>query len=109
MLALSSANNASSTGTSLRMQANSPGIRDRLARLVTQAMGPGSSVPEPFPGDRRLVDLGITSLALLNLMLALEAEFDITIPQSEITMENLNTLSSIQSLLERIGPSPSTM
>lgn len=104
MLAITSANNASSMGNSLRMHAHSARVRDRLTRLVIQALGPGCSPPEPFPADRRLVDLGITSLALLNLVLALEAEFDISIPQSDITMENLNTLSSIQSLLERMAP-----
>jgi acyl carrier protein len=34
-------------------------------------------------------------------MLAVELEFDIAIPQSEITPENFRSLSSIQALVEK--------
>jgi acyl carrier protein len=39
---------------------------------------------------------------MVNLMLAVEGEFDLNIPQQEITPENFRSVSSIESLLERL-------
>ncbi len=38
---------------------------------------------------------------MVNLMLAVELEFDIAIPQSDITPENFQSLSSIRALVEK--------
>jgi len=76
-------------------------LNDRLIRLVGQLLGPQASIPDPFPLDQQLSDLGVTSLKLVNLMLAIEFEFDILIPQAEITPENFHSLGTITSLVER--------
>jgi acyl carrier protein len=73
----------------------------RLIRLVGQLLGPQASIPDPFPLDQQLSDLGVTSLKMVNLMLAIEFEFDILIPQAEITPENFHSLATIKSLVER--------
>jgi len=36
-----------------------------------------ASLPHPFPVEQQLSDLGISSLKMVNLMLAVEVEFDI--------------------------------
>lgn len=77
-------------------------LRERLIRLVRQVLGPEGAVPDPFPADRQLSDLGVSSLKMLNLMLAVEVEFDITIPQAEITPENFHSVASMQLLAERL-------
>jgi acyl carrier protein len=61
-------------------------------------------IPDPFPVDRKLSELGLSSLKMVNLMLSVEVEFDITIPQSEITPENFYCLSAIARLIERTRP-----
>jgi acyl carrier protein len=46
-----------------------------------------------------LVDVGLTSMDMVNLMLAVEAEFDFTIPQSEITPENFQSVETLNRLV----------
>ena len=77
------------------------GIADQLIGLVKQVLGAGSPVPDPFPLDAQLSDLGISSLKMVNLMLAVELEFDLAIAQSDITPENFHSLSSIADLVVR--------
>lgn len=77
-------------------------VCNRLITLVKQVSGAAAVFPIPFPRDTQLSDLGVTSLKMVNLMLAVEVEFDIAIPQSEITPENFQSLGSIQGLVERM-------
>ena len=77
-------------------------VCDRLVALVKQVTGPAAVYPSPFPAETQLSDLGISSLKMVNLMLAVEIEFDIAIPQSDITPENFQSLRSIQRLVERM-------
>ncbi len=78
------------------------GVRNQLVALVKQTLGSGQAVPHPFPVDRQLSDLGISSLKMVNLMLAVELEFDIAIPQSDITPENFHSVAAIQALVLRM-------
>jgi acyl carrier protein len=84
-----------------RVDVHKPGVSQQLVMLVKQVLGPGSSIPEPLPIDAQLTDLGISSLKMVNLMLAVELEFDIAIPQSDITPENFHSLASIEALVAR--------
>jgi acyl carrier protein len=76
-------------------------VRERLVKLVVQLLGADAHVPEPFPAEQQLSDLGISSLKMVNLMLAIELEFDIAIPQADITPENFHSLASMAALVER--------
>ncbi len=75
---------------------------NRLITLVKQVSGSAAVFPNPFPFDTQLSDLGVTSLKMVNLMLAVELEFDIAIPQSDITPENFQSLASIRSLVQKM-------
>jgi acyl carrier protein len=46
-----------------------------------------------------LRDAGLTSLDMVGLMLAVEAEFDIEVPQSAMTPENFDTIAAIENLV----------
>ena len=46
-----------------------------------------------------LREAGLTSLDMVNLMLAVEAEFDIEIPQSAMTPDNFDTIRAIEVLV----------
>ncbi len=76
-------------------------VSGRLVELVKHVLGAGGVVPSPFPVHAQLSDLGISSLKMVNLMLAVELEFDIAIPQSDITPENFHSLASIEALVAR--------
>ena len=77
------------------------GVGRRLVALVKQTLGADSALPQPFPVDRQLSDLGVSSLKMVNLMLAVELEFDIAIPQSDITPENFHSVAAIQAMVVR--------
>jgi acyl carrier protein len=77
------------------------GPTDRLIKLVKQLLDPSTVVPAPFPVDLQLSDLGLSSLKMVNLMLAVEMEFDIMIPQGDITPENFHSVASIARLVGR--------
>jgi acyl carrier protein len=44
---------------------------------------------------------------MVNLMLAIEVEFDLTIPQAEITPDNFQSIASVERLVRRLGASSS--
>lgn len=76
-------------------------IRDRLIALVSVILG-SAAPPEPFPTDRQLSDMGVSSMKMVNLMLSVEAEFDVAIPQEDITPENFQSIDSIAGLVGKI-------
>jgi len=77
------------------------GVGKRLVALVRQTLGADAALPRQFPVDRQLSDLGVSSLKMVNLMLAVELEFDIAIPQSDITPENFHSVATIQAMVVR--------
>jgi acyl carrier protein len=78
-----------------------PSIRDRLLRLVGQILGKPEAVGT-VPAEARLSELGMSSIKMVNLMLAVETEFDLSIPQADITPENFRSVASIEALLARL-------
>ena len=76
-------------------------VRERLMVLVRQLLGQRAA-PRLLRIDARLNDLGISSIKMVSLMLAVETEFDLTIPQSEITPENFGSIGDIEALVVRL-------
>jgi acyl carrier protein len=77
------------------------GVGGQLIALVKQTLGANAALPHPFPVEQQLSDLGVSSLKMVNLMLAVELEFDIAIPQSDITPENFHSVAAIEALVVR--------
>ena len=79
-----------------------PGLRrDRLLALAAQILAK-NSVDRPLTADDRLTAAGLSSVDMVNLMLAVEAEFDITIPAADITPDNFRSISTIEALIAKI-------
>jgi acyl carrier protein len=76
-------------------------VRDRLLQLVGQILGKPDAAPS-LPVEARLSELGMSSIKMVNLMLAVEGEFDLSIPQQDITPDNFRSVTSIEVLLERL-------
>jgi acyl carrier protein len=53
--------------------------------------------------EEDLHDRGLTSLDMVNLMLAVEDEFGIEIPQREMTPDNFRTIAAIERLVLRVA------
>ena len=77
-------------------------IRERLILLIRQILGPPAA-SRPLPIDARLSDLGLSSLKMVNLMLALEVQFNLAIPASDITPDNFESITSVEALVRRLG------
>lgn len=75
---------------------------EKLRGMVRRLMG-NKVAGRAIARDESLVDIGLTSLDVVKLMLALEGELDLTIPESELTPANFRSLESIETMLDRIG------
>ena len=80
------------------MQAFDTDVRDRIIKLVKGILEQNSLGPDVAP-SAHLVDAGLTSMDMVNLMLGVEAEFDFTIPQSQITPENFQSVRSLELMI----------
>jgi acyl carrier protein len=76
---------------------------DRLLALVSQILAK-NGIMRPISIDDQLTEAGLNSFDMVNLMLAIEAEFDLTIPASEITPANFRSISTIAGLIGRLSP-----
>lgn len=75
-------------------------VRNRVIALVADILEKNEVRIEVMPTSR-LTDIGMTSMDMVNLMLAVEAEFDLTIPQTDITPDNFQSPQSIERLVEK--------
>ncbi len=80
------------------MQSFETDIRNRIVALV-EAILEQNSLPAEIAPDAKLVDVGLTSMDMVNLMLSVEAEFDLTIPQAEITPDNFQSVETLQRMI----------
>ncbi|WP_024336968.1 phosphopantetheine-binding protein [Bradyrhizobium japonicum] len=80
------------------MQAFDTDLRNRIIKLVKGILEQNSLTADVTP-EAKLVDVGLTSMDMVNLMLGVEAEFDFTIPQSEITPENFQSVETLERMV----------
>ena len=73
-------------------------VQGRLLALVKSILKQNAIAADLEPATL-LVDVGLTSMDMVNLMLAVEAEFDFTIPQSDITPENFQSVATLERLV----------
>jgi D-alanine--poly(phosphoribitol) ligase subunit 2 len=73
-----------------------PSTTDRVQRLFVETL----SIAAPAP-DADLIDTGLLdSLALVELLFALEREFDVRIPLEELDIESFRTVGQIAELVD---------
>ena len=82
------------------MQSQNADVRTRITALVKVILEQNAISAEVTP-EALLVDVGLTSVDMINLMLGVEAEFDFTIPQDEITPENFQSVETLQRMVLR--------
>jgi acyl carrier protein len=80
------------------MQTFDANVRDRILGLVKAILEQNAIVAELHP-ESRLVDVGLTSMDMVNLMLSVEAEFDFTLPQDQITPENFQSVNTLELMI----------
>jgi acyl carrier protein len=78
---------------------------DRVITVVQRLLGARAIKRSVNPGDD-LRDAGLTSMDMVNLVLAVESEFDLMIPEVSITPANFRSVAAISNLVGRLSPQP---
>ena len=73
-------------------------IRARVAELVRQLLAK-RAIDRTLGAEDDLGDSGLSSLDMVNLMLAVESEFDLTIPERDMRPANFRTIARIEALV----------
>lgn len=71
---------------------------ENVAAVVRRILEERSIQATVLP-ESDLRDVGLTSLDMVALVLSVEAEFDLTIPESQITPANFRSIASINALV----------
>ena len=74
-------------------------VTDRVTTLVRPLLAK-RSLDRPVGPDEILSECGLTSLDTVNLMLAVETEFDIKIADRDMTPANFRSIARIGELVE---------
>jgi acyl carrier protein len=72
----------------------------RIASAVVQTLLKEHSIERTFYSQDDLRDVGLTSLDMASLILSVEAEFDLMIPERDITPANFQSVTAITSLVD---------
>jgi acyl carrier protein len=90
----------------VEMQAISASVQDRVLSLVRSVIKENAIATDVHP-ESRLVDMGLCSMDMVTLMLKVEAEFDLTLPQPEITPENFQSVKTLGLMIvNQLGVGP---
>ena len=76
-------------------------LTDRVFEIVRQVM-PGQSSLANVAADADLYDAGLTSMAMVKLMLAVEVAFDIAIPDADLHPDNFRSVGAVEALVSRL-------
>ena len=73
-------------------------VQDRVLSVVRSILD-DNAVNVDIDPESRLVDIGLDSMDMVALMLKVEAEFDLTIPQPEIKPENFQSVKTLELMI----------
>jgi acyl carrier protein len=74
---------------------------DRVMRLVRELLAK-RSIDKSVGQDDSLTEIGLSSLDIVNLMLGVEVEFAIKIPDREMTPTNFRSIAQIDRLVSKL-------
>jgi acyl carrier protein len=80
------------------MLACSVEVEKRIIALVRSLLEQNAITAE-IDAESSLVDVGLNSVDMVNLMLGVEAEFDFTIPPTELTPEKFQSVKTLQQMI----------
>ena len=73
--------------------------RRRMLEAVVARIATQHGIDQTIGGSDHLVDRGITSIAMVDLMLAIETDFDITLPHGALTPANFQSIDTLDAML----------
>jgi acyl carrier protein len=78
-------------------------IEERVIEIVRERLAKRGLDRTISPGDD-LSEVGLSSLDVVNLMLRVEAEYDLQIPEANMTGENFRSVAKISRLVSTLLP-----
>ncbi len=75
--------------------------RERVIALIERILERPAGAAA-LPVNARLNELGMSSMKMISLMIAIEVEFDLAIPQADITPENFDSIASVDAMVTRL-------
>jgi acyl carrier protein len=80
-------------------------VADRIAALVRKVLD-REEINKAVGADDDLRTSGLSSLGLVNLMLSVETEFDLKIPERDMTPANFRSITRIAGLVDALSQAP---
>jgi len=77
-----------------------PDIQDRIKTVIAKTIG-GEYAGKPIPDDLKLVGNILDSMAVTNLMVALEESFGFSFEDEDLSAEAFETVASLTDLVRR--------
>ncbi|HEX9210381.1 MAG TPA: phosphopantetheine-binding protein [Bradyrhizobium sp.] len=73
-------------------------VQNRVLSVVRSVLRQNAIAADVHP-ESRLVDIGLSSMSMVELMLKVEAEFALILPQLEITPENFQSVKTMERMI----------
>jgi acyl carrier protein len=80
-------------------------VADRVAALVRKILD-REEINQAVGADDDLRKSGLSSIGLVNLMPSVETEFDLTIPERDMTPANFRSITRIVELVDMLSQAP---
>jgi acyl carrier protein len=78
-------------------------LEQQLVQLVSERL---LETQPGFDAESNLYDSGLDSMAIMQLLILIEEEFGVALPESELTRQNFSTVRSVAGLIRaRTAPS----
>ncbi|HEY3901098.1 MAG TPA: acyl carrier protein [Chthoniobacter sp.] len=71
-------------------------LEQQLVQLVSEKL---LETQPGFNADSNLYDSGLDSMAIMQLLILIEEEFGVALPESELTRQNFSTVRSVAGLI----------
>jgi acyl carrier protein len=79
-----------------------PNLNSRIAEMAREALN--ESAPSTSIGlDEDLRSMGLTSMGMVKLMMAVEVAFDISVPDDDLHPDNFRSVRAIEALVARLA------
>jgi acyl carrier protein len=89
--------NTAKSHTATLSVASAGGVTEVVRRMLLER-----SIERAVTADADLREIGLTSLDMVDLVLSVECEFDLQIPEAQITPANFRSISAIDALVNAL-------
>lgn len=74
---------------------------DKITEIITEVLELNSDTLANMNEHSDLVELGLDSLKAIEIVVNLEEEFDITVDEDDLLIENMSTITKLADLMEK--------